>query len=89
MGINLHVQPTGIVFEHYDDNFVGHFPHRDKDYSIEYNIWKFYLTRIGFTLAEVVSLVKLFRLFRLEWVVLVFRVWTQSASYLLTGPACL
>jgi len=77
MGINLHVQRTGIVFEHYYDNFVGLFPHRDKDYSIEYNFWKFYLIRINFTLGEVVSLMKVFRLFRLEWFVLVFRVWTQ------------
>ncbi len=77
MGINLHVQPTGILFEHYYDNFVGLFPHRNKDYSIEYNFWKFYLIGISFTLGEVVSLVKVFRLFRLEWIVLVFRVWTQ------------
>jgi hypothetical protein len=93
VGINLHVEPTGIVFEHYCDNFVEHycdnfvehycdnfvglFPHRDKDYSIEYNFWKFYFIRISFTLGEVVSFVKVFGLFRLEWIVLVFRVWTQ------------
>jgi hypothetical protein len=77
VGINLHVQPTGIVFEHYCDNFVGLSPHRDKDYSIEYNFWKSYLIRISFTLGEVVSLVKVYRLFGLEWTVLVFRVWTQ------------
>jgi hypothetical protein len=68
---------TGIVFEHYCDNFVGHFPHRDKDYSIRSNFWKFYLIRISFTLGEPVSFMKVFRLFRLEWIVLVFRVWTQ------------
>jgi hypothetical protein len=62
---------------HRGHNFVGLFPHRDKDYSIQYNFWKFYLIRISFTLGEVVSLVKVFRLFRLEWIVLVFRVWTQ------------
>jgi len=26
VGINLYVQPTGIVFEHYCDNFVGLLP---------------------------------------------------------------
>jgi len=41
------------------------------------NFWKFYLTRTGFTLGESFSLVKVFRLFRLEWIFLVFRVWTQ------------
>jgi hypothetical protein len=80
VGINLHVQPTGIVFEHYCDNFVGLFPHRDKDYSIGSNFWKFYLIRIDFPLGEPVSLVKVFRLFRLERIVLVFRVWTQEAD---------
>jgi hypothetical protein len=73
VGINLHVQPTGIVFEQHYDNFVGLFPHRDKDYSIGSNFWKFYLIRIGFTLGEPVSLLKVFRLFRLERIVLVFR----------------
>jgi hypothetical protein len=37
-----------------------------RDYRIGSNFWKFYLIRIGFTLGEVVSLVKVFRLFRLE-----------------------
>jgi len=36
------------------------------DYRIGSNFWKFYLIRIGFTLGELVSLVKVFRLFRLE-----------------------
>jgi hypothetical protein len=49
----------------------------------------------SFTLSELVSLVKVFslRLFRLEWIFLAFRVWTQQVkcptSYLLVGPACL
>jgi hypothetical protein len=34
------------------------------------------LIRTHFTLGELVSLVKVFRLFRLEWIFLVFRVWT-------------
>jgi len=50
----MHVEPTGIVFEHYCDNFVGLFPHRDKDSSMGSNFWKFYLIRIGFTLGELV-----------------------------------
>ncbi len=42
-----------------------------------YNFWKFYFNRTSFTLDELVSFVKVFKLFRLEWIVLVFRVWTQ------------
>jgi len=57
--------------------FVGPCPHRNKDYRIGSNIWKFYLIEIGFTLGELVSLVKMFRLFRLEQMFLVFKVWTQ------------
>jgi len=56
--------------------FVGPCPHRDGDYCIGSNFWKFFITT-GFTLDELVSLVKMFNLFRLEWFVLVFRVWTQ------------
>jgi hypothetical protein len=52
--------------------FVGSCP-----CSIGSNFWKFYLIRTSFTLGEPVSLVKVFRLFRLEWIVLVFRVWTE------------
>ncbi len=37
----------------------------------------FTLLRTSFTLGELVSLVKVFKLFRLEQIVLVFRVWTQ------------
>jgi hypothetical protein len=47
------------------------------DYWIGSNFWKFYLIRIGFTLGDPVSLVKMFRLFRLEWIFLVFTVWTE------------
>jgi hypothetical protein len=57
--------------------FVGPCPHRDGDYRIGSNFWKFYFIRTSFTLDELVSLVKRFNLFRLEWFVLVFRVWTQ------------
>jgi hypothetical protein len=43
-------------------------PPRDRDYRIGYNIWKFYVIRIDFILDEPVFLVKVFRLFRLEWI---------------------
>ncbi len=46
--------------------FLGPVPHRDKDYRIRSNFWKFYLIRTGFTLCERVLWVKVFRLFRLE-----------------------
>jgi hypothetical protein len=46
--------------------FVGPCSHRDRDYGIGSNFWKFYLIRTSFTLGELVSLVKVFRLFRLE-----------------------
>ncbi len=54
----------------------------------------FYLITISLTSGERVSLMKVFRLFRLEWIVLVFRVWmdtvgTCTTSYLLAGPVCL
>jgi len=51
-------------------------PHRDKDW-IGSNFWTFYLIRTNFTLGELVFLVKVFTLFRLEWIFLVFRMWTQ------------
>jgi len=48
------------------------------DYCIGSNFWKFYLIRFGFILGESVSLVKVFRL---EWIVLVFRgVWAQKVD---------
>jgi hypothetical protein len=53
----------------------------DRDYCIRSNFWKFYLIKIAFTLDEIIFLVKMFRLFRLEWIVLVFRVWTQWVMY--------
>jgi hypothetical protein len=57
--------------------FVGPCPHRDRDYGIGSNFWKFYLIKIGFTLHQLVSLVKMFRLFKSKRIFLVFRVWTQ------------
>jgi hypothetical protein len=52
--------------------FVGPCAHRDRDYPM-----KFYLIRTDFTLSELVSLVKVFRLFRSKQIFRVFRVWTQ------------
>jgi hypothetical protein len=46
--------------------FVGPCPHKVRYYRIGSNFWKFYLIRTSFTLGEPVSLVKVFRLFRLE-----------------------
>ncbi len=51
-------------------------PHRNRDYGIGSNFWKFYLIRTNFILIELVSLVKVFRVFGLKWILLVFRVWT-------------
>jgi hypothetical protein len=47
------------------------------DYCIGSNFWKFYLIKTSFILDEPVSLVKVFGLFRLAWIVLVFRLWSQ------------
>jgi hypothetical protein len=46
--------------------FTGPCSHRDRDYRIRSNFWKFYLIKTGFTFGELVSLVKVFRLFILE-----------------------
>ncbi len=75
-------------------SFVVPCPHRDRDYRIGSKFWKSYLIKISFTLNEPVSLVKVFRLFRLEGKDCfgVHRVDTVSrctTSYLLAGPACL
>ncbi len=73
--------------------FVGPCPHKDRDDHIGSNMWKFYLIRIGFTLVELVSLVKVFSLFRLEWIFWgvqsVDTVGRCTTSYLLVGPVCL
>jgi hypothetical protein len=60
--------------------FVGPCPYKDEDYHIGSNFWKFYFIRISFTLSEPVFLVEVFRLFRLEQIVLMFRVWTQQVD---------
>jgi hypothetical protein len=55
--------PTGHDFT---DNFIGPWPHRDRDYRILSNFWKFCFIQTGFTLGEPVFLVKVFKLFRLK-----------------------
>jgi len=47
-------------------SLLGPAPHRNGDYCIGSNFWKFYLIRTSFTSREPVSLVKVFRLFRSE-----------------------
>jgi hypothetical protein len=73
--------------------FVGSCPHRDRDYHIQSNFWKFYLIKTGFTLGEPVSLVKVFRLFKLEQMFFgvesVDTVGICATPYLLAGPVCL
>jgi len=56
-------------------HFVGPYPHRRRDYHIGSHFWKFYLVKTSFTLGEPISLVKMFRLLTLEWIVLMFWVW--------------
>jgi hypothetical protein len=62
----------------------------DKDYRIGSNFGKFYLIRTDFTLGESVSLMKVFRLFRLGTdffgVQSVDTVGRCTTSYLLAGP---
>jgi hypothetical protein len=62
-----------------------------RDYHIGSNFRKFYLIRTGFTLGEPVSLVKVFRLVRLDFfgVRSVDAVGRCTTSYLLAGPVCL
>jgi hypothetical protein len=81
---------TTLIFypNHYlsmkEDNFF------DMDDCIGSNFWKFNLIRISFTLREPDSLVKVFRLFRLERTVLVFTMWTQyvDVQYWQGQPVC-
>ncbi len=72
---------------------VGPCPHRDRDYHIQSNFWKFYLIRTSFTLGELVSFMKVFRLFRLERIFFGVRtvdtVGRCTTSCLLAGPECL
>jgi hypothetical protein len=75
------------------DAFVGPCRHKNRDYRIRSNFSKFYFIRPCFILGEPVSLVKLFRLFRLERIF--FGVQSVDTGgrcttfYLMAGPACL
>jgi len=64
-----------------------------RDYRIGSNFWKFYLIRTGFRFGELVCLVKVFRLFRLEWIVLGVQTMDTGGRCTnilsLAGPACL
>jgi hypothetical protein len=68
--------------------FVGP---RDRDYPIGSNFWKLYLIKINFMLSKLVSLVQMFKLFRLEGSFLGIQslntVSRCTTSYLLAGPA--
>jgi hypothetical protein len=57
--------------------FVGPFPHRDRNYRIRSNFWMFYLITTSFIFGGLISLVKVFRLFRLERIFFMLTVWTQ------------
>jgi len=51
------------IFKHWLTlSFVGPCPCGGRDYCIGSNFWKLYLIKIGFTLSEPVSLMKVFRL---------------------------
>jgi hypothetical protein len=85
MGFHHHIPPShGIhgmglaTVAHRIWAVIGPCPHRDRDYGIGSNFWKFYLIKTSFILVELVFFVKVFRLFRLAWIVLVFRLWTQE-----------
>jgi hypothetical protein len=91
---NLTVQRTQALSDGCDYSLspafwcVGPWPHRDRDYRIGANFWKFYLIRTGFTFGEPVSLVKVFRLFRMERIFLV-RNCLKTLFTHYTGPAFL
>jgi hypothetical protein len=53
------------------------YPKVGSNFTFDPTFWKFYLIGTSFTLGELVSLVKVFRLFRLKQIFLVFRPWTQ------------
>jgi hypothetical protein len=85
----------------YNKNFQCRNLYRDTGtitFTFDPTFGSFYLIRISFTLAELVSLVKVFRSFELEQMFvgvseLVFQsvdtVDRCTTSYLLAGPACL
>jgi hypothetical protein len=46
--------------------FVGPYPHRDRDYCIASKFCNFHLKKIVFTLSEPIYLMKMFRLLRMK-----------------------
>ncbi len=100
----LQNQPKSIDFTPCNTLGLGHYSTpsspwwvcglcRERDYRIRSKFWKFYLIWTGFALDESVSLMKVFRLFRLEamffGVESVDTAGRCTTSYLLAGPACL
>ncbi len=86
------LDPTFEKFYLIRTNFtLGELVSLVKVFHLDPTFGKFYLVRTNFTLGELVSLVvKVFRLFRFEWIVLVFRVGRCTSIFsLLAGPACL
>jgi hypothetical protein len=59
--------PYNVSFN-FPSYFIGVCPHRFRDYGIGSKFWKFYDIRTSFTLGELVSLTKVFRLFRSDWI---------------------
>jgi hypothetical protein len=57
-------------------SLLGPVPTGTETIALDPTFERFYLIKTSFTSDELVSWVKVFRLFRLEWIVLVFRVWT-------------
>jgi hypothetical protein len=74
---HFEIEPWNSTQSETWSTIFGPYPHRDMGYHIRSNFRKFYIIKTGFTLGELVSLVKVFRLFRLEQIFLVFKVWTQ------------
>jgi len=72
---------------------IGRSLHFQNYRTIRSIFWRFYLNRTSFTLGEPVSLVKVFRLFKLEQIFFgvqsVDTVGRCTTSYLLAEPACL
>jgi len=59
------------------EDFVGPCPHRDRDYRIGSNFWKFYLIRSGFTWVDQFLWWKCLDCLDWNGLFLVFGVWTQ------------
>jgi hypothetical protein len=67
----------GVKLQRKGSEFLGPCPVGAGTIALDPTFGSFTLIRTSFTLGEPVSLVKVFKLFRLEHIVLVFGVWTQ------------